>query len=148
MSQVFLGLDAYSIAGVDEEFIRFIFDVTLGSTTQEMNSEVGLILASNEIMQKLNRQYRGKDQPTNVLSFNNKEMISAQMEPDAEYLGDVYVGCDILAKEAQALHISEKERFAQLFVHGLLHLLDFDHATAPETAAMETLEDKIIQLVL
>lgn len=149
MSQVFVGYDTYSIEGVDEEFVRFIFDVTLGSTTQKMNSEVGLVLAGDDVMRQLNRRYRGKDNSTNVLSFTNQEMINGvQVEPDCQYLGDIYISPEILVKEAQQLKISEKERFAQLFVHGILHLLDFDHASPAEGVKMEELEDKIVQLVL
>lgn len=149
MSQVFVGYDTYNVEGVDEELIRFIFDVTLGSTTQKMDSEVGLILTGNDVMQQLNWRYRGKDNSTNVLSFTNQEMINGvQVEPDRQYLGDVYISPEVLTGEAQKLKISEKERFAQLFVHGLLHLLGFDHENPVEAVKMETLEDRIVQLVI
>jgi len=150
MSQVFIGYGKYGIAGVDDEFIRFIFDVTLGSTNQLMDSEVGVILADSAEMQKLNQRYRGKDQPTNVLSFTNQDIVGspAHTTEDPNYLGDIYVGYEVLIEEAKNLKVSEQERFAQLFVHGLLHLLGFDHEKADETAEMEALEDKIVQLVL
>lgn len=149
MSQVFIGYGVYGINGVDDEFIRFIFDVTLGSTNQAMGSEVGLVLTDNTQMQKLNSRYRGKDKATNVLSFHNQEMEDGvQMEPDKNYLGDIFIGYEVLVIEAKDLKISEKERFAQLFVHGLLHLLGFDHEKVDEVTEMETLEDKIVQMVL
>jgi len=149
MSKVFVGYDTYSIEGVDEEFIRFVFDVTLGSINGEMKSEVGLILADNAKMRSLNRRYRGKDKPTNVLSFTNQEIAGGvQVEPDKNYLGDIYVGTIVLSDEAKKLQISEKERFAQLFVHGLLHLLGWDHEKSAERKEMEALEDKIVQLTI
>lgn len=149
MSQVYVGYGQFGIEGVDEEFIRFIFDVTLGSTTQYMDSEVGLVLTDNTEMQKLNLCYRGKDKTTNVLSFHNQEMEGGvQVEPDKNYLGDIFIGYEVLVKEAEDLKISEKERFVQLFIHGLLHLLGFDHEVADEATEMEDLEDKIVQLVL
>jgi len=149
MSRVFVGYGRYGIEGVDEEFVRFIFDITLSSTTKKMDSEVGLIIAGDEEIQKLNHRYRGKNQPTNVLSFTNQEMAeSVQPEPDAHYLGDICIGYSQLAKEAKDLCVSEKERFAQLFVHGLLHLSGFDHENPTEAVKMEELEDHIVQLVL
>ncbi len=149
MSRVFVGYDQHSIEGVDEEFVRFIFDLTIGSTNKKMDSEVGLIIAGDEEIQKLNHRYRGKNQPTNVLSFANQEMAEGvQPEPDARYLGDIYIGYSCLAREAQDLKISKRERFAQLFVHGLLHLLGFDHENPTEAVKMEELEDHIVQLVL
>jgi len=149
MSQVFIGYDAYGIAGVDDEFIRFIFDTTLGLTNTSLNSEVGLILSDNAKMQQLNQRYRGKDTATNVLSFTNQDMADGgQVETDKNYLGDIYIGYFVLVNEAKDLKISEQERFAQLFVHGLLHLLGFDHETAAEAKVMEALEDQIVQLVV
>ena len=161
MSQVFIGYDGYGIDGVDDEFIRFIFDVTLssaslcfseaspGSASKKMDSEVGLVLANDDKMKALNQRYRGKDKSTNVLSFENKEIAGAnQAEPDENYLGDIYIGCETLVREAKDLHISEKERFAQLFIHGILHLLGFDHEQPIDIEEMENLEDRIVQLVL
>jgi len=149
MSQVFIGYDGYGIDGVDDEFIRFIFDVTLGSTSKKMDSEVGLVLANDDKMKSLNQRYCGKDKSTNVLSFENKEIAGVnQAEPDKNYLGDIYIGCGTLAQEAKNLKISEKERFAQLFIHGILHLFGFDHEQPDDREEMENLEDRIVQLVL
>lgn len=149
MSKVFVGYDTYSIEGVDEEFIRFIFDVTLSAVNKKIASEVGLVLADNVKMRSLNRRYRGKDKPTNVLSFANQEIAgSPEVESDENYLGDIYISTAILSDEAKELRISEKERFAQLFVHGLLHLLGWDHEKPAERKEMEALEDKIVQLVI
>ena len=149
MSRVFVGYGRHGIEGVDEEFVRFIFDITLGSTNKKMDSEVGLIIAGDEEIRKLNYRYRGKNQPTNVLSFTNQEMAgSVQREPDAHYLGDIYIGYSHLIQEAQDLKISKRERFAQLFIHGLLHLIGFDHETPQDLAKMEAMEDRITQLVI
>ena len=149
MSQVFIGYGAYGINGVDDEFIRFIFAVTLGCTSKKMDSEAGLILYDDASMQHLNHRYRGKNSPTNVLSFTNTELAgTVQGESDANYLGDIYISYAILVAEAASLQISEKDRFAQLFVHGLLHLLGYDHEQPAEMVAMEALEDQIIQLAI
>ena len=149
MSQVFIGYGDYGIDGVDDEFIRFIFDVTLGLTTKKMDSEVGVVITDDAQMQKLNRSYRGQDKSTNVLSFHNTDWPGAPTaESGANYLGDIYISSAILLQEAKQLKVAAKERFAQLFAHGLLHLLGFDHEKPAEIATMEALEDQIMQLVL
>lgn len=149
MSRVFIGYEPFGIEGVDDEFIRFIFDVTLGLTTKNMTSEVGVVLVDDDQMQKMNHRYRGKDKTTNVLSFNNSALIGLpDKNSDANYLGDVYISYPVLLAEAEQLNIPSKERFAQLFAHGLLHLFGYDHENAPDTKTMEDLEDQIIQLVI
>lgn len=149
MSQVYIGYGQFGIEGVDEEFIRFIFDVTLGLVTQKNDSEIGVILTTDEQIQKMNQRYRGKDTTTNVLSFSNSDIPDLNgNETDTNYLGDIYICYSVLIDEAKKLNISSKDRFAQLFVHGLLHLLGFDHETDSDAKKMEDLEDKIVQLVL
>ena len=149
MSRVFIGYEPFGIEGVDDGFIRFIFDVTLGLTTKNMTSEGGVVLVDDDQMQKMNHRYRGKDKTTNVLSFNNSALIGLpDKNSDANYLGDVYISYPVLLAEAEQLNIPSKERFAQLFAHGLLHLLGYDHENAPDTKTMEDLEDQIIQLVI
>ncbi|MEA1909683.1 MAG: rRNA maturation RNase YbeY [Patescibacteria group bacterium] len=151
MSQVFIGYDNHGIDGVDDDCIRFIFDVVLGSLKRDMNLEVGLVIADEKKMQDLNKKYCGKDKPTNVLSFTNSEIPDLADNPelqDKNYLGDVYICYQILLDEAKTMKISNRERFSQLFVHGLLHLNGFDHEDPSETKKMEEMEDKICELIL
>jgi len=149
MSQVYVGYGQFGIEGVDEEFICFIFDVTLGLTTQNNNSEGGVILATDDQMRDMNKRYRGKDVTTNVLSFCNSEIPELSgNEADANYLGDIYISYPVLIAEAKKLGISHKDRFTQLLVHGFLHLLGFDHENNADAKKMEDLEDQITQMVI
>lgn len=151
MSQVFLGYDTYGIEGVDESFIHFIFDMALAHAAGDQNSEVGLIVTSDEQMRNLNHRYCGKDKSTNVLSFANdeiKDFVSVGSPADKNYLGDIYISYPTLVREAHNRKVSSRERFAQLFVHGILHLLGFDHKNTSDAAIMERLEDKIIGSIL
>lgn len=153
MAKVFIGYDTYSIEGVNEKFIHFIFDMILAHTASSQNYEVGLIFSSDEHIKGLNDRYLNRSGSTNVLAFSNKEIkegvkdfISAPENED--YLGDIYISYDSLMKEAHQLGIPLRERFAQLFVHGTLHLIGFDHKDLQDAKAMEGIEDKIVHSML
>lgn len=93
--------------------------------------EVELLLTDDETIQNLNRVYRDKDQPTDVLSF------SAREENDARFsLGQIVISVDRAAEQAQELEQSLEEELCFLFVHGLLHLLGYDHETPEEEVIM------------
>ncbi|MBU1082838.1 rRNA maturation RNase YbeY [Patescibacteria group bacterium] len=150
MSQVFIAYDEYAIEGVDDEFIHFVFDMTISMADKSAESEMGLIITTNDRIKDLNFRYRGKDKPTNVLSFASseiaKDFVSADI--DANYLGDVYISSAELMREAGELGIAPKDRFVQLFVHGVLHLFGFDHENAKDAEVMESMEDKITAAIL
>ena len=151
MSQVFIGYDTYGIEGVDEEFIHFVFDMTLAHAAGDHSAEVGLVVTSDEQIRSLNHRYRGKDKPTNVLSFANdeiKDFVSVDSKADKNYLGDIYISYPTLMREAHDLHETSRERFVQLFVHGVLHLLGLDHEDMADASVMEQLEDKIVTSIL
>jgi probable rRNA maturation factor len=89
---------------------------------------------------RLNREYRGRDVPTNVLSF------PAEIDlPDALIWGDVVVCADVVADEARDQGKRFDDHFAHMVVHGVLHLLGYDHEAADQTADMEELEIKVLR---
>lgn len=97
--------------------------------------EVAVVLASDAFVRQLNHQYRGKDKPTNVLSFPG----------DGESLGDIVLARQTVAKEAKAQGKTFKAHATHLLVHGMLHLSGHDHARGKEAAAMEALEIRILK---
>jgi len=105
------------------------------------HSEVSVVLADNKFIQKLNKQYRYKDQPTNVLSF--PAMDEYNME-DIEQLGDIIIAFETTIKEAKAQNKEFINHFTHLIVHGLLHLLGYDHIKKEQAEEMEELEKKIL----
>lgn len=149
MAQVFIGYDTYGVNGVNEELIHFIFDMVLAHTASPHHHKLGLIVTTDEHIKALNKRYRGKDESTNVLSFASEviEELAVPSEND-HYLGDVYISYPRVVQEARNLRVSDKERFIQLFAHGALHLLGFDHQEAKDAEVMEQMEDKIVQSVL
>ena len=150
MAHVYVGYDEYGLEGVDDEFIQFIFDIVVSLTKLDPDSEAGLVVTSDERMQQLNKQYRGKDSSTNVLSFGYAETTPEEfMDPgDENYIGDIYMSRAKILEEAKAAGISDRERFVRLFVHGALHLAGMNHEIESEAISMEDLEDKIVDQVL
>jgi probable rRNA maturation factor len=99
--------------------------------------EVSIVLTDDSHMQNLNRQWRGIDKPTNVLSF-------PAAKAGGMMLGDIVVAYETLARECEEEGRMFLHNLAHLTVHGFLHLIGYDHATDAEADAMETLESKII----
>ena len=107
--------------------------------------EISIRLADNDEVQTLNKQYRQKDKPTNVLSF---PMVQAdlldtidQNSDDGEVLlGDIVLAYGVCAAEAEERNISIEDHATHLIVHGTLHLLGYDHPGDAEAEAMEAIE--------
>ena len=101
------------------------------------------IVDSSESRQ-LNCQYRGKDYPTNVLSFayDDDELLSATGQQPS--LGDLVICADIVNKEADEQERPPADHWAHMTIHGVLHLLGYDHQTADQAEAMENLEKQLL----
>jgi probable rRNA maturation factor len=108
--------------------------------------ELSLCLADDAFLQELNARYRGKDRPTNVLSFSQLEGVGGPTGGAGapRPLGDVALSLDSLRREAQEQGKSLRDHFAHLLVHGTLHLLGYDHETPGEAETMEALERRIL----
>ena len=104
-------------------------------------AEVSLVLADNDFVHTLNRDYRGQDKPTNVLSFENKEKPPKGQPWIA---GDIIVAYETVKKESQDLKIPFLTHLAHLIIHGTLHLQGYDHLNDKEAQKMETKEIKIM----
>ncbi len=103
---------------------------------QKVNkSAVTIVLAEDAEVQALNRDYRGKNKPTNVLSFPNGEV-----EEGVRQLGDIILSYDTLAAEAAAQGKPLKHHLTHLTIHGVLHLLGHDHEADAAANRMEAIE--------
>jgi len=102
--------------------------------------ELCLVLGDDALARQLNRDFRGQDRPTNVLSFPAGEPTSGQ---DA-VLGDVVLARETVAAEAVAQGKSLADHVSHLVVHGVLHLLGFDHKREAAARRMEQLERRIL----
>lgn len=105
-----------------------------------------LKLSDDAEVKTLNKDFRGKDKTTNVLSFpSGDDMPGMEMlDLKEKYIGDMIVSVDVLKKEAQAQNKTIEDHFVHLFVHSLLHLLGYDHIEDDEAEIMERLEIDIL----
>lgn len=105
------------------------------------DAELSLVLTDDAAIRMLNRDHRGLDKPTNVLSF-------PQDDPEADaygpLLGDIVVAHETVAREADEEGISFQEHFLHMIVHGFLHLVGYDHMNDDEAEEMEGLETAIL----
>ncbi len=103
-------------------------------------AEVSVRLVDQEESRELNRRYRGRDNPTNVLSF------PADLPPELglPLLGDLVICAPVVKREAGEQNKSEEAHWAHMLVHGTLHLLGYDHIDDTEAEVMETLETRIL----
>lgn len=107
--------------------------------------ELSIVLADDETVRGLNRDWRGKDQPTNVLSFASLDDEDAPLVPGAPLLlGDVILAFETCAAEAKEQGKDLADHFSHLVVHGVLHLLGYDHMDEDEAAEMEALETTLL----
>lgn len=111
--------------------------------------EVSIRFTSDAEVHELNLQYRGKDKPTNVLSFpmvqpDLLETVSANSDDGELLLGDIVLAHGVCAREAVEKGVSLKAHASHLIVHGLLHLLGYDHQGSDEAEHMESLERDVM----
>ena len=115
----------------------------VAATGRSAGAELSVRVVEAEEMQRLNSEYRGKDKPTNVLSFPAGDI--AGLPDDAVVpLGDLVVCASVIRDEASAQGKALKDHWAHMIVHGTLHLLGFDHEDDDEAADMEGLEIEIL----
>lgn len=109
-------------------------------------SDAGVVLrvVDNEESQTLNRQYRAKDYPTNVLSFPYDPPPVPLEADEVDYLGDLIMCAPVVLREAQEQGKTLSQHWAHLLIHGLLHLQGYDHITDTEAEEMEGLEIQLL----
>lgn len=120
-----------------------------GDTTPEGVLLVSLVLADDALVQTLNRDYRGKDKPTNVLSFALTEQTGDAKplvrQPDSPIvLGDVVLALETIGRESVDQGKTFADHLSHLVIHGILHLLGYDHQTDEDAERMERLEARIL----
>ncbi len=110
---------------------------------RSLDCEVSVILVDNSYIQDLNLTYRGLDAPTDVLSFNLQDDVT-DFEADS-ILGDVVVSLEKAAEQAAAYGHSLKREVAFLTLHGILHLLGYDHETPEEEREMNEKAELVLK---
>jgi len=121
-----------------EEAVRAALKASKAKVTGA--AEVSIVLTDDAEQRELNRQWRGIDKSTNVLSFPQ----IAPFGPVSGLVGDIILARETLEREAAEMGVSFDEHFTHLLVHGFLHLLGYDHIQDDEALVMEGLETKIL----
>ncbi len=101
--------------------------------------ELTIRLVDENEMRELNRRYRGKDRPTNVLSFPYDEK-----ELQIPLLGDIVICAPVVAREAREQAKSVREHWAHMVIHGCLHILGYDHVQDSDAGIMESRERELL----
>jgi probable rRNA maturation factor len=99
-----------------------------------------ILITDIDEMQQLNKRYRDKDKPTNVLSFT----MQLPVEQDVYLLGDIALCAPVIKQEAGQQSKSEMSHWAHMVVHGMLHLQGYDHFNRDEAEEMEQMEIQIL----
>lgn len=109
----------------------------------EAIDEIGLVLTDDDEIHALNRDFRGKDKPTDVLSFSQLE---GEELAGGTFLGDVVISIDTAERQARARKLTLEEELLRLMIHGTLHLFGYDHENVPpsEAARMRRRERKLM----
>lgn len=110
--------------------------------------ELSIVLSDNDHVQELNRDYREKDKPTNVLSFPALDCDAPGeliLEPGPLHLGDIVLALTVVRDEAKDQDIAFDDHLSHLLIHGVLHLLGYDHIDDDEAQEMESLEIDLLE---
>ncbi|MCT1903882.1 rRNA maturation RNase YbeY [Oceanobacillus sojae] len=112
------------------------------------DAEVSISFVNNEQIQVINRDYRDKDKPTDVISFAMQEMEDEELEIVGEglpvVLGDIIISIDKAKEQAEEYNHSFERELAFLALHGFLHLLGYDHMNAEDEKKMFRRQDEIL----
>ena len=103
-------------------------------------SELSLVFTDDPFISELNLRYLGRKGPTNVLAF-------PLSEGEPEFLGEIVISMETASREAKRAGIGREERVAELLIHGILHLWDYDHRDRREARAMNRRAKEILQAI-
>lgn len=137
--------EAWAALGSLDALVRSAVTAALaGAGMEEGDCEVAVLFTDDASIAEINAEWRGKDKPTNVLSFPAPaDMPVPEGEPRP--LGDIVLAHGVIAREAEEQGKTLHDHTAHLIVHGVLHLLGHDHETDMEAEDMERLETSILK---
>lgn len=113
------------------------------------DGRVSLAMVSNDQIQLLNKMYYDLDQPTDVLSFSDKEVGEEMQEvfQTKDFIGEILIAPDVMRDQAPKYKNTEDQEFCRLLVHGFLHLIGFDHAREDEAQEMKEKENELLTMI-
>jgi probable rRNA maturation factor len=135
--------DEYA-ASIDSIALRKNIELLLIELNIAEPSEFSIAFVNDERIRSLNQDFRGIDAATDVLSFPSDEV---NPEDGTKYIGDIIISMDTVSRQSEKAHVSELDEIHLLIIHGLLHLLDYDHDTEENKEEMWNIQSKLLQLL-
>ena len=127
-------------------YLKKVVETSLRHIATQSNCEIDIACVDNAESQQLNLEYRGKDKPTNVLSFPSDLPDEMAAILDSFPIGDLVICIPVVLQEAIDQQKTPIEHFTHMLVHGTLHLMGYDHETSEQDAEeMEALEIEILK---
>lgn len=139
-------MENYIFNTTDEEIEVKDMDEVIKFACKKMNINnplLNITLVSSEKIQEINREYRNKDAVTDVISFAFEEAKDLEYD-DIRFLGEIYICYERCVSQANEYGHSVKRELCYLAVHGLLHLLGYDHMVEEDKKVMRALEEEIL----
>ncbi|KJV69402.1 rRNA maturation RNase YbeY [Candidatus Neoehrlichia procyonis] len=125
----------YKILNKPKTYIKKIINISLNNLDiLKYNPFISIVLADDNLLHNLNYKYRKKNKPTNVLSFTYEKLSYNCC------LGEIFISLETIIKESAELDIYITDYVSHMLIHGLLHILEYDHKTPEETHKMQSLE--------
>ncbi len=134
--------DLFSAAVSPDELVRITAAVLAAEGIGD--AEVGVYITGDETVRDLNRRYAGEDKPTDVLSFSLQEGEEFASPDDLLRLGEVIISYPTAERQAREAGRETSAEVAHLLVHGLLHLLGYDHAEPEDESVMKAREQELL----
>ena len=138
---------------LEESWLQSVVAQVLVAQEADASVEMGLVIATRERVRQLNKSYRGKDEPTDVLAFSAMEEIGADFPPFVQppdgvlHLGEVIISYPQAVAQAEEHQHSVKREIAILIIHGVLHLLGYEHDKPELKRQMMTREAEILSCI-
>jgi len=138
---------------LEESWLQSIAEQVLIIQGISPSAELGLVIASQERVQQLNRNYLGRDEPTDVLAFSTREEIGVDLPPFVQppdevlHLGEVIISYPQAVIQAEEHQHSIKREIAILIIHGVLHLLEYEHDKPELRRQMRAREAEILSYI-
>ncbi len=134
-----IGINNLTDVFINEELLKWLGAEILARESFQEKVDISVAIVSEDEIRRLNKIYRDKDKPTDVLSF--RENLKFILPPfQKKELGEIVI-CPFQIKE------KEEDKIARVFIHGFLHLLGYDHQTEKESAIMEAKEKTYISII-
>ena len=127
---------------INQKLLEDSASETLSMTHRDSDLDLSIVLTDDRQLQELNLEYLDIDAPTDVLSFP-----SGEQDPDTgkTYIGDVIISYERAVKQAESANVPPEHELCMLVVHGVLHLLGYDHTNEHKKSEMWAVQDKVLQ---